>query len=125
MKKIFMLMIVFTATSFIVNKAAAQVRFNVNVGLGVPVYAVPPPPPPAVVYDDDYYPPTTVIVEHHSRPVVVREEHCYPAYGYGRRYDYDDYRYREYPGRRVGWYKNHGGYEEHERREHMYRGDRD
>lgn len=124
MKKIFMLMVLFTTTSFFVNKAAAQVRFNVNVGLGVPVYTVPAPPP-AVIYDDDYYPSTTVVVEHHHRRPVVREECYHPGYGYGRRYDYDNYRYREYPGRRVGWYKNQEECEEHERREHMYREDRD
>jgi hypothetical protein len=105
MKKIALIVVVMTVIG-IANKTEAQVRWNVNVGIGVPVA------PPVVVYNNPYpvYPAGGVVV------VRDRDDYrCHRDYDDDRYYrrrecrdrDRDD-RYRELPGRRNGWYKNHG-----------------
>ncbi|MBN9296768.1 MAG: hypothetical protein J0I41_07140 [Filimonas sp.] len=107
MKKAFIVAVVLAATA-LTQKLNAQVRVNVNVGIGTPVvYAPPPPPRRVIVYEQPPCPPPprrVVVVQ--PRPVVVYQD----GYGYGRRCDYRDDR------RGRGYYKDdRRGYDKHYR----------
>jgi hypothetical protein len=105
MKKAFIVAVVLAATA-LTQKLNAQVRVNVNVGIGTPVAYYPPPPPPrrVVVYEQPPCPPPRRVVVVQPRPVVVYEG------GYGRRCDYRDDR------RGRGYYKeDRRGYDKHYR----------
>lgn len=101
MKKVFTAAVILIGLTM-AEKTQSQVRVNVNLGFGVPVYY---PPRPVIVYDDPYQRPVVIVAPRPRPVVVVRDEDDDCDYRYrGDNY----YRERELPGRRVGWYKNHG-----------------
>ncbi len=113
MKKILIAAVMFVAAGLVARRAEAQVRLNVNIGIGTPAYYCPPPRP-VVVYDDPCPRPVVVApapVVVYGRPcpprrvVVVRDRDCdYRRDYYGR--EYYNRGYRENPGRHEGWYKH-------------------
>jgi hypothetical protein len=89
----------------ITEHTQAQVRVNVNLGIGAPVYY--PAPRPVVVYDDPY----AVCA---PRPVVVVPVR--QRYGYYNMYDRDRYydrdrRYNDDRGRGHGRGHGRGGWD--------------
>jgi hypothetical protein len=105
MKKILIAAVLFVAAGLVTQRAEAQVRLNVNIGIGTPAYYCPPPPPRRVVVYDAPCPrpvvvaPAPVVVyerPYARRVVVVRDRDC----------DYRRDYYRGDRGRHEGWYKH-------------------